>query len=212
MINLHAKVIGWSSLLMTPQCCAWSQGSIQELAGLCFKDNLKLNTVKMVIDFRRKREAHASFSINRAHIERVWSFRFPGTCISEDWGPHLDCQHINTHQKVAAETPFTVKPRNHVECWCTVLLFGLLSAMLLIEGLHRRWPGLLRRSSAALSPPRKHAGLHYLNRAKKVLVDSYHPGLPLFSFLPLYPEQPPSERHNQAAIATYVNKNATFQS
>lgn len=144
------------------------------------------------------------FSINRAHRKSVilqvpWHLYL--------WGPHLDCQHISTHQKGVAETPFTVKEPRGVLMYCVAVWFAVCYAA------DWRWPGLLRRLPAALSPPpRKHAGSHYLNRAMKVFVDSYHPGLLLFSFLPLYPERPPRGRHIQAAIAAYVNKNATFQS
>ena len=60
---------------------------IQELTGWCIRNKLQLNSSKtkeMIIDFRKKSEDHTPLSINGACVERVASFKFLGTVISED--------------------------------------------------------------------------------------------------------------------------------
>ncbi len=60
---------------------------IRELSEWCTKNNLKLNTTKtkeMILDFRRKRGDHAPLTIYGECVERVASFKFLGSHISED--------------------------------------------------------------------------------------------------------------------------------
>lgn len=58
-----------------------------DLVGWCRSNNLHLNadkTKELVIDPRRQKELHTPLFINETEVERVKTFKFLGTYISED--------------------------------------------------------------------------------------------------------------------------------
>ena len=60
---------------------------VQRLTDLCAENNLALNTKKpkeLIIDFRKKQDEHLPLHINGERVERVSSFRFLGSHISDD--------------------------------------------------------------------------------------------------------------------------------
>ncbi|KAI3376096.1 hypothetical protein L3Q82_016621 [Scortum barcoo] len=72
------------------------RAEVEHLAAWCADNNLLLNTSKtkeLIVDFRKvKRETHDPIHINGMAVERVSSFKFLGTHISENLD--LDCKHL----------------------------------------------------------------------------------------------------------------------
>lgn len=63
------------------------RAEVERLLGWCSENNLSLNikkTKELIIDFRRKQEQHPPLFINGEEVERVSSFKFLGTNISDD--------------------------------------------------------------------------------------------------------------------------------
>ena len=68
------------------------RNEIENLVNWCGNNNLSLNvnkTKEIVINFRKRKEEHASVYINGDEVERVESFRFSGVQITNNlsWSP-----------------------------------------------------------------------------------------------------------------------------
>ena len=70
---------------------------VAQLVSWCHTNNLSLNaekTKEMIIDPRRRRDLHGPLYIGEAQVERVKTFKFLGTHISEDLSWSHNTQHI----------------------------------------------------------------------------------------------------------------------
>ncbi|KAK3511758.1 hypothetical protein QTP70_021781, partial [Hemibagrus guttatus] len=78
---------------------------IEQLAAWCSRNNLELNTLKiveMIVDFRRNTPALPPLTIMNSTVPTVESFRFLGTTISQDlkWDTHIDATIKKAQQRL----------------------------------------------------------------------------------------------------------------
>ncbi len=82
------------------------RAEVEHLAAWCADNNLLLNTSKtkeLIVDFRKeKSETHDPIHFNGMPVERVSSFKFLGTHISEDlsWKINTSCLIKKAHQRL----------------------------------------------------------------------------------------------------------------
>ena len=70
---------------------------VAQLVSWCHTNNLSLNTEKtkeLIIDPRKRRDQHSPLHISETQVERVKTFKFLGTYISEDLSWSHNTQHI----------------------------------------------------------------------------------------------------------------------
>ncbi|KAK3513270.1 hypothetical protein QTP70_009688 [Hemibagrus guttatus] len=75
---------------------------IEQLAAWCILNNLELNTlqtVEMIVDFRRNTPALPPLTIMNSTVPTVESFRFLGTTISQ-WDTHIDATIKKAQQRL----------------------------------------------------------------------------------------------------------------
>lgn len=174
---------------------------IQELARWCLRNNLELNTKKtkeMVIDFRRHKSDHAPLSINGVCVERVSSFKFLGTHLSEDltWTVNTAALVKKAQQRLHF---LRVLRRNHLEerllvsfyqatiesvlTYCVTVWFTACSAADR-KALQRVIRTAEKIIGCPLPPLEDIATSRCISRGKKIWADSTHPGQKLFILLP----------------------------
>lgn len=84
--------------------CAYRE-EVQRLTTWCTENNLTLNikkTKELIIDFRKKQTVHTPLHINGEIVERVSSFKFLGTHISEDlsWTTNITASVKKAQQRM----------------------------------------------------------------------------------------------------------------
>ena len=163
-------------------------------------NNLKLNTSKtkeLVIDFRRQRGDHAPLLINGVGVEKVASFKFLGTHITEDltWSITTTAAIKKAPQRLHF---LRVLQRNHLEeklqvsfYWATiepVLLYCTTVWFTACSAADRKALQRVTRSAAKiigcpLPTLENITSSRGISRAIKIIKDSSHPGHHLFNLL-----------------------------
>ncbi|KAF7650679.1 hypothetical protein LDENG_00122050 [Lucifuga dentata] len=173
---------------------------VQKLAE-CSEHNLLLNTSKtkeMIIDFRRHRGDPAPLYINGDYVQRVSSFKFLGTHITEDltWTVNTTVVVKKARQRLHF---LRVLRRNDLEERLLVTFFcstveSVLSYYITVwyascsEADRKALQRVIKTAQEIISCPLPSlediASSRSLSRARKIVADPSHPGWHLFNLLP----------------------------
>ncbi len=187
------------------------RNEVLELTAWCTLNNLELNITKtkeLIIDFRRKKTDPPPLSIHGACVERVHTFKFLGTVISDDlsWSPNITAVVKKAQQRIHF---LRVLRRNNLEDKLLVTFYrscieSLLSYCISVwyasctEADRKRLQRVVKTAQRIISHPLPSLDSiytsHCSSRARNIIRDSSHPGRHLFILLP-------SGRHYRCIMA-----------
>ena len=174
---------------------------VQWLLEWCAANNLTLNTIKtkeVIMDFRRHRADPAPLHINGDCVERVSTFKFLGTHISEDisWSANTSAVVKKAQQRLHF---LRVLKRNKLEEKLLVTFYRSTIESVLAFSItvwyagctvadRKRLQRVIRSAEKTIGSPLPSlddiASSRCISRTRKIIRDHLHPGHHLLSLLP----------------------------
>lgn len=174
---------------------------VEDLTAWCSSNNLELNITKtkeIGIDYRRKKTDLTPLYINGACVERVRTFKYLGTVISDDlsWSSNTTAVVKKAQQRIHF---LRVLRRNNLESKLLVTFYRACIESLLTycisvwyasctEADKKRLQRVVKTAQRVIGHPLPSLDSIYTsrcsNRARKIVQDSLHPGHHLFTLLP----------------------------
>ncbi|KAK0136437.1 putative nuclease HARBI1 [Merluccius polli] len=174
---------------------------VLDLTAWCSSNNLELNITKtkeIIIDFRKKKTDLTPLYINGACVEKVRTFKYLGTVISEDlsWSSYTTAVVKKAQQRIHF---LRVLRRNNLESKLLETFYRSCIGSLLTHCISvwyasctvadkKRLQRVVKTTQRIIGHPLPSLDSIYTsrcsNKARNILWDSLHPGHHLFNLLP----------------------------